>query len=92
MTEIYLLIVALILVGLNIVILFSKDFIEKLILIAIFGNIVILFISLLASFDYYRYYVDIAIIYSFLGYIAFKFIFKYLEFRQNDQQTKFFEE
>ena len=92
MLEYYLIIISVLLLMLSLRLVFGSSRQEKIIISAIIGNLVILFISVMSAFKYYNFYVDISIIYAFFGFIVYKSIFKFIHKTNEQQNTKITEE
>ena len=68
--EYYLILVGILIVSCSILILQGKDACEKSLAFNQLSSLVALFIALLSTYEYYRTYVDIAIIYSLFSFVA----------------------
>jgi multisubunit Na+/H+ antiporter MnhF subunit len=56
---------------------FGKDIFERIIYFNQINSLVVLFIAILASYDSYNFYIDIAILYSLFSFISSKILIYY---------------
>ena len=70
MLDIILYITAVVMIFLVLIMVYFKDFYQRLICMSMFGNVGVVLIVGLGSYQYNQSFIDIAIIYLLLGYVV----------------------